>query len=116
MSKIRVYELARELNLTNKVLMDKLLNMGITVGSHMSSLDDEAVRLSALKLGEDGKALVLRLFEPTGTARDTRVRVPGLGLEFPVALGPFELRTLLVDLRTRSVSDADLLERVKAAR
>jgi translation initiation factor IF-2 len=44
MSKIRVYELARELNLTNKVLMDKLQGLGISVGSHMSSLDDEAVR------------------------------------------------------------------------
>ena len=44
MSKIRVYELARELNLTNKVLMDKLQGLGIAVGSHMSSLDDEAVQ------------------------------------------------------------------------
>jgi len=44
MSKIRVYELARELNMTNKVLMGKLEGMGIVVGSHMSSLDDEAVQ------------------------------------------------------------------------
>jgi alpha-mannosidase len=80
------------------------------------TLDDEAVRLSALKLGEDRRALVLRLFEPTGTARNTRVRIPALDLEFPIALGPFELRTLLVDLHTRTVSDADLLERVRAPR
>ena len=45
-------------------------------------LDDDVVRLAALKLSEDGGALVLRLFEPTGLARNTRVRIPALGLDF----------------------------------
>jgi alpha-mannosidase len=67
-------------------------------------------------MSEDGGALVLRLFEPTGSARSTRVRIPALGLDFPVALGPFELRTLLVDLATRTVSRADLLERAEVTR
>jgi len=44
MSKIRVYELARELNLTNKALMEKLTGLNITVASHMSSMDDDAVQ------------------------------------------------------------------------
>jgi len=43
MAKIRVYELARELNMTNKVLIEKMSEMGIAVKSHMSSLEDEAV-------------------------------------------------------------------------
>ena len=43
MAKIRVYELARDLNLTNKMLLGKLDDMDISVKSHMSSLDDEAV-------------------------------------------------------------------------
>jgi alpha-mannosidase len=76
-------------------------------------IDDAAVRLAALKFSEDGRALVLRLFEPTGAARSTVVRIPAFGLEFPVALGPFELRTLLVDRATGAVSQADLLERVE---
>jgi hypothetical protein len=80
------------------------------------TLDDEVVRLSALKLSEDGNALVLRLFEPTGARRHTRVRVPALHLDFPVTLRPFELRTLLVDRATHEVRDADLLERVEARR
>jgi len=74
-------------------------------------LDDEVVRLAALKMSEDGGALVLRLFEPIGKARNTRVRIPALGLDLPVTLDPFELRTLRVDLATRTVSRADLLER-----
>ena len=78
-------------------------------------LADGVVRLAALKMSEDGHALVLRLFEPTGTRRDTRVRIPALGLDFAVALGPFELRTLLVNLATRTVSPADLLERPEVA-
>jgi translation initiation factor IF-2 len=64
MSKIRVYELARELSLTNKALMDKLQKMEIPVGSHMSSLDDEMVKRI--------KAVIFGKKEPS--AQDTRVK------------------------------------------
>ncbi len=43
MSKIRVYELARDLNMTNKALVDKLQEMDLPVKSHMSTLDAEMV-------------------------------------------------------------------------
>ncbi len=43
MAKIRVYELARELNMTNKMLLSKLSEMDISVKSHMSSLEDETI-------------------------------------------------------------------------
>jgi translation initiation factor IF-2 len=43
MAKIRVYELARELNMTNKMLLSKLSDLDISVKSHMSSLDDETI-------------------------------------------------------------------------
>ncbi len=43
MAKIRVYELAKKLNMTNKVLLSKLKAMNIDVKSHMSSLEDEIV-------------------------------------------------------------------------
>jgi len=45
MGKIRIYELARDLNMTNKVLVEKIRNMNIPVKSHMSSLDEETVAL-----------------------------------------------------------------------
>jgi translation initiation factor IF-2 len=64
MSKIRVYELARELSLTNKALMDKLQKMGLHVGSHMSSLEDDAVKRI--------KAVIFGKKEPS--AQDTRVK------------------------------------------
>jgi translation initiation factor IF-2 len=43
MAKIRVYELARDLNLENKILLSKLNDLDISVKSHMSALDDDAV-------------------------------------------------------------------------
>jgi translation initiation factor IF-2 len=43
MAKTRIYELARDLNLTNQVLMSKLDDLDISVKSHMSALDDETV-------------------------------------------------------------------------
>jgi len=45
MAKIRVYELARDLNITNKTLLDKIRDLNVDVKSHMSSLDGEAVSL-----------------------------------------------------------------------
>ena len=41
MANIRVYELARDLTVTNKVLIKTIREMNITVKSHMSSLDKE---------------------------------------------------------------------------
>ncbi|MCP3923198.1 MAG: translation initiation factor IF-2 [Desulfobacterales bacterium] len=43
MAKIRVYELAKDLSMTNKALLNKIKEAKIKVGSHMSSLDDDVV-------------------------------------------------------------------------
>ena len=41
LSKIRIYELAKKLNIGNKDLMEKLKEFGIEANSHMSALTDE---------------------------------------------------------------------------
>ena len=43
MAKIRVYELARNFNMTNKALLEKMREIDITVKSHLSALDDDVV-------------------------------------------------------------------------
>jgi len=43
MAKIRIYELARDLNMTNKTLLEKIHDLEIPVKGHMSSLDGKAV-------------------------------------------------------------------------
>jgi alpha-mannosidase len=79
------------------------------------ALSDRAVQITAVKMSEDGRAMILRLFEPTGTARTTTLSVPALNVVLDVALAPFELRTLAIDLVTRSVDVVDLLERRSAS-
>jgi translation initiation factor IF-2 len=43
MAKLRVYELARQLNLTNKALLDKMIALGLPARSHASALEDDVV-------------------------------------------------------------------------
>ncbi len=45
MAKIRVYELAKELHMENKALMDLIHELGIEIKSHSSSLTDEQISL-----------------------------------------------------------------------
>ncbi len=66
MAKIRVYELARVLNTTNKVLLDKINEMNLPVKSHMSSLDDAAVReIKAHFFGKNGNEYDEKRIRPT---------------------------------------------------
>jgi len=74
MSKIRVYELARELSLTNKALMEKLTGLNISVASHMSSLDDDAVqRVKAVLFGKKEAGVEEKRVKPTVIRRRKKV-------------------------------------------
>ena len=55
MGRMRVYELAKELNMTNKALLDKIAKMdGVEVRSHMSALEDgEIEAIKRFVLGKD---------------------------------------------------------------
>jgi alpha-mannosidase len=75
------------------------------------ALSDDAVQITAVKMSEDGRAIILRLFEPTGTTRTTTLSVPALDVTLAVTLSPFEIRTLAIDLATRAVDVVDLLEK-----
>ncbi|MFA7533333.1 MAG: translation initiation factor IF-2 [Tissierellaceae bacterium] len=56
MKKIRIYELARELNTSSKDLINKLVNLGIDVNSHMSTLSNEDANLvKSILLDKDEK-------------------------------------------------------------
>ncbi|MEN8692712.1 MAG: translation initiation factor IF-2 [Desulfobacterales bacterium] len=68
MAKIRVYELARDLNMTNKSLIEKIKDMDIDVEikSHMSALDDEAVaQIKAGLFGQKSETVVETRVKPT---------------------------------------------------
>jgi translation initiation factor IF-2 len=66
MAKIRVYELARDLNMKNKVLLEKLNEMDIHVGTHMSTLDDETVaNIKARLMGSSKNVIEETRIRPT---------------------------------------------------
>jgi translation initiation factor IF-2 len=76
MAKMRVYELARDLNLTNKILLSKLSDMDISVKSHMSSLDDDAVaRIKAVIFGKKEETVEETRIKPTVIRRRKKVKV-----------------------------------------
>jgi len=58
MSRIRVYELAKETGMSSKALTDKLVEMGLDIKGHSSSVDDETadkIRKTALKSVNTGR-------------------------------------------------------------
>jgi alpha-mannosidase len=75
------------------------------------NLSDKVVQVPAIKMAEDKNWLVLRLFEPTGKSRETKVTIPALNKEFELSLGGFELKTIAVDLVSKEMFELDLIER-----
>ncbi|MBN2573948.1 MAG: translation initiation factor IF-2 N-terminal domain-containing protein, partial [Deltaproteobacteria bacterium] len=76
--KKRVYELAKELGLQNKDLLDKIRALGIEVGNHMSNLDGaEVERLRRAIERERQESLVETRLNDTVIRR--RSRLPGAG-------------------------------------
>lgn len=76
MAKTRVYELARDLNMTNKALLDKIKDMeNIDVKSHMSSLEDDTVRqIKARVLGREQSEVEEKRVRPTVIRRRRKVQ------------------------------------------
>ncbi len=76
MGKIRIYELARELNMTNKEFLKKLESLEIPVKSHMSSVDDEAVEEIKAKLrGKKQEQMEEKRIKPS-VIRRRRIKAP----------------------------------------
>ena len=52
MGKMKVYELAKELNMSSKELAEKIKEMGIKIKTHLSAIEDEEVSKVRAKLGK----------------------------------------------------------------
>ncbi len=66
MAKIRVYEFARDLNMTNRELLDKIRDLDIEVNSHMSSLEEDVVaKVKSALFGEKDDQLEEKRVRPT---------------------------------------------------
>ncbi len=76
----------------------------------MLTLSDPVVQVTAIKPAEEGDELILRLFEPTGAPRSTRVSLPWAGMDIPVELGRFEVVTLKVNWQEKRWKKVNLME------
>lgn len=63
---MRVYELAKQLGMENRVLIPELKKMGASVSSHSSTLDDEIIQKALEKLGTGSKGHVTRVEKEPG--------------------------------------------------
>lgn len=75
------------------------------------ALAGEAVEVTAFKKSEDGRDVIVRLFEPTGRPRRAVLRLPALGARTTVRLKGFEIKTLRYVRRKKAFIGTDLLER-----
>lgn len=65
---VRIYELAKNLQISNKELIKKLNQYGVEVKSHMSSIDEETAELVIAELGEaepEPEPMVMKVEEGT---------------------------------------------------
>ena len=79
----------------------------------LASLADDVVVMTAAKQADDGRDLVVRLFEPTGQPRSTTLTLPALGVKCRLKLGAFEIKTLRINARSGKVRETDLLEQCR---
>ncbi|HOX39142.1 MAG TPA: glycoside hydrolase family 38 C-terminal domain-containing protein [Candidatus Brocadiia bacterium] len=82
-----------------------------TAPKPLAILSDPTVQLTAFKKAENSGEFVIRLFEPTGAARETTLELPALGTSAKASLGGFEIKTLLVDPKTGRIRETNLIER-----
>ncbi len=82
--KIRVYELAKELGLTNKEGLDLALSLGIGVKSHSSSIEDAQADRVRRKADADGLRRPVQPEEPTPAKKATKaVKAEGVVTSAP---------------------------------
>ena len=77
MAKLRVYELAEQMNKTNKVILSILKDKGIEVASHMSTLSDEqidAVKSEKTSKDTPKKKNIVQVFRPQNSQGGGRGR------------------------------------------
>ena len=71
MAKVRVYELARELDMESKALVEKLQGGGMKVRNYMSTLDEDAVaKARDIVFGAVSEVIVEKRIKPTVIRRE----------------------------------------------
>jgi len=122
MSKVRVYELAKEAGLKSKELADKLIAMGYPIASHSSSIDDDMAADIRKKLkGEavtgtaEGRIELKSRTESAATKATTVIRRRSKAEKDETAKKVEEAEALVFEAETL-VFEAQLKEQAQAAK
>lgn len=73
------------------------------------TIDNQAVIVSCLKLAEDSKGFILRVYESTGEKSSAVIKL-GIGVEKKISLNGFEIKTYYFDLNAKTIEECDMLE------
>ena len=76
-----------------------------------ASLTGDVITLAVFKKAEKSDKSVIRLFNPTGERRSTVLSLPSIEFEKEFALGAYDIKTVIIDTKTKDVEEADLMER-----
>jgi len=110
MAKIRVYELARDLSMTNKTLLEKMREIDIPVKTHMSSLEEETVaRIKKKLFGTPEKEIEITRIKPT-VIRKRRKKVKDEPAKVEAAPEPEKLDEA-VEIQAKDVAETDIKDR-----
>ena len=75
MAKVRVYELARELNMDSKELVEKLVGSGMSIKNYMSTLDEAAtIKAKEIVSGVISEVIEERRIKPTIIRRRKKIK------------------------------------------
>ena len=76
MAKVRVYELAKELNMESKELVEKLQSGGMDIKNYMSALDEDAIkRAKEIASGVVSEVIEEKRIKPTIIRRRKKIKV-----------------------------------------
>ena len=122
MTKKRVHEVAKEINMGSKELLKILTDLGVAVKSHMSTLDPEDIvrlreRLDAGKKGDKSRAAPEERGGPAGQPRSRGVKLSqyGPGLVDKVPQRPPDKRLIERPFRVPTILPPASGEEAKAA-
>lgn len=74
-------------------------------------LKDNVVQITTIKQAEKNNDIVIRLFNPTSKKRNAVLTLPFIGKETAIVLRGFEIRTFLINIKTKNIIEADLMEK-----
>jgi len=74
-------------------------------------IENPCVSLGALKKSESGDYLIIRLLSNSDSMISTRLKIPLIDTVAILGFRPYELKTLIINLKTKEIRECDLLEK-----